>query len=75
MEIEGIWFQLLVNGEKPIEGRKKSPKWENLKIGQEIEVICKETKEIRIFKISHINEYENLEEYLLKEGLHRPCST
>lgn len=71
MEVEKKWFDLLISGEKPIEGRKKSPQWEKLKVNQEIEVTCKETKEIRIFKITHINEYQNLEEYLQKEGLYR----
>jgi len=71
MEVEGIWFDFLVSGIKPIEGRKKSPQWENVKVGQEIEVTKKETREIRIFRVTHVNEYENLREYLEKEGLHR----
>lgn len=71
MEVEGKWFDLLVKGEKPIEGRKKSPKWEKIKIEQNIQITCKETGEIRTFKVTHINEYDTLEEYLQKEGLYR----
>lgn len=71
MEVEERWFRLLVSGEKPIEGRKKSPTWEKIKVDQEIVVICKETCEVRRFIVTHINEYKTLEEYLIQEGLHR----
>lgn len=71
MEVEGIWFKHLVSGLKPVEGRKKSAKWEKLKVGQVLEVRCKETQEVRLFKISHINEYNNVVDYLIGEGLNR----
>jgi ASC-1-like (ASCH) protein len=71
MEVQSIWFDLLVSGVKHIEGRKKTPKWEKLTVGQIIEVTCKETQETRLFKITHINEYDNLIDYLIIEGLHR----
>lgn len=71
MEVEGIWFDLLVSGAKPIEGKTKSPKWENLKPGQLITITNKETHETRLFYITHINEYNNLVDYLVVEGLDR----
>lgn len=71
MEVEGIWFDLLVSGVKPIEGRKKTPKWEKLKVDQTLEVTRKETQEVRLFKITHINEHDSLMKYLITEGLHR----
>ena len=71
MEVEERWFRPLVSGKKPIEGRKKTPTWEKITVGQEIDLTCKETVEIRPFVVTHINEYENLEEYLQKEGLQR----
>lgn len=71
MEVNERWFNLLVSGRKPVEGRKKSLRWEKLIPGQLIELTCKETREIRTFRITHINEYENLEQYLCREGIHR----
>ena len=44
MEVEGIWFDFLVIGLNPIEGRKKTPEKAMLKVGQTLEVTCKETR-------------------------------
>lgn len=71
MEVQGIWFDLLVSGIKPIEGRKKTTKWAMLRVNQILEATCKETREVRLFRITHINEYEDLIEYLICEGLNR----
>ncbi len=71
MEVQGIWFSLLVSGIKPIEGRRKSLKWANLRTGQIIPVTHRETGEIRMFVITHINDYENLLEYLQREEIYR----
>lgn len=71
MEVEGRWFDVLVSGEKPVEGRKKSPKWERILVGEEMDLKKKETGEVRRFRVTHINEYENLREYLEKEGIDR----
>lgn len=71
MGVEQRWFNHLVSGLKPIEGRKKSKTWENLKVGSLIIIKCDQTNERRQFIVTHINEYDNLEQYLLTEGIDR----
>ena len=65
------WFDKIVSGDKPIEGRKKSPKWEKIKVNQILNIKCDETGEIRKFLVTHIVEYDNLKQYLICEGIDR----
>lgn len=71
IEVEQPWFNEIISGRKPIEGRKKSPTWAKVKIDQKVVLKCTETGEERFFRITHINEYPTLKDYLIGEGLNR----
>lgn len=62
IECEEPWFSLIQAGIKPVEGRKNSPKYQNLKTGDVIEFYLGEKKFQAI--IIDIVLYSSLEGYL-----------
>lgn len=69
IEITKRWYDKIISGEKMIEGRKKSPKWAALKVGQVVILKCVETGHSRLARIPYIHEYNSLEDYLRIEGV------
>ena len=67
MEVSEPWYTFLCSGEKKVEGRKKSPKWANVKVGQFLMLSC-ENRSCWML-ITAIREYPSLGEYLLTEGV------
>jgi ASC-1-like (ASCH) protein len=63
------WFSLLRSGQKPVEGRKNSPLFQKIKVGDCIEFFEGE----KSFKalVTGINKYSSVEEYLSTERLER----
>ncbi len=66
---EEPWFSLLKNGQKPVEGRKNSPFYQAIKVGDSIEFFLGANS----FQMSvvGINHYASLKEYLEVESLAR----
>lgn len=42
MEVSEPWFTLIYSGLKLVEGRKNSPKWSKIKVGDKIKIINEE---------------------------------
>ena len=61
------YFDLIKEGKKTIEGRKNSIKYHNLKVGNEI--LFNYNDETCLTRITKINKYTNIREYLELEGL------
>jgi len=56
------WFSLIREGIKPVEGRKNSPKYQNIRVGDPIEFT--NGKESFLTKVVAIRSYTSLEDYL-----------
>ena len=67
IDIQEPWFSFIRNGLKKVEGKKGSPKWVNLKVGDKIKFINKNSSFIA--KIIRINRYCTLDDYLTNETL------
>lgn len=63
------WYSFLKNGQKPVEGRKNSKSFAQIKIGDQIEFYLGDKS--FVMQVVYINKYESVEEYLEKEGLNR----
>lgn len=42
MDVQNSWFDLIVSGLKPVEGRKMSPTWRDIQMGDRIILKCAE---------------------------------
>ena len=62
------WFSCLKQGVKPVEGRKNSPKYQNLQVGDNITFHCEEQEEFSVV-ITKIETFKSIEEYLESVGL------
>lgn len=71
VEISDPWWSKIKSGEKCLEGKKGSPKWKPLKIGDIVRAINSETRESFMRVIWKINEYSDLNIYLQTEGIER----
>lgn len=79
MEISEPYFSFIKNGIKKVEGRKISPTWKNLRIGNELVINCKtRPKPPFLVKIKNIRYYypnseieDPLTTYLICEGLNQ----
>ena len=69
IDIQEPWFSLIRDGKKKVEGRKGSPKWNNLKAGDTVSFV--NNNESFLAKIIGINKYSSLEEFLTTETLSR----
>lgn len=63
------WFSLLRSGKKPVEGRKNSPLYQRIKVGDSIEFFC--GRESFVALVVGINRYTSVAEYLEHETLAR----
>ncbi len=63
------WFSLLKNGQKPVEGRKNSPLYQKIKVGDHI-IFFEGSKSFEAL-VTGINKYNSVEEYLKSETLER----
>ena len=73
-------FDLIKSGKKTVEGRKNNEKYQEYKVGDYIKFYCErkqgcKKKEYLLVKITKINKYKTVEDYLRKETLKRalPC--
>jgi len=64
------WFSFIESGRKKVEGRKRSEKWKNIKVGDTIKMFCGEPS-YRFFyvQVKNIRLYPDLKSYLICEGL------
>ena len=63
--VDEIWFDMIKNKEKTIEGRLRKYGVENLKIGDDILFVCKENiNKNMLKKVSNIWNYNNCIDYL-----------
>lgn len=68
-DVEKEWLDHLVTGRKTVEGRKASPRWITVKVGETIELTCKaEPDRKEYFKVRSVRYYKDLTEYLETEG-------
>lgn len=67
MHVSEPWFTYLMSGEKKVEGRKATPKWSALNVGQLISLT--NGTQTATFRITGIREYDSIEDYLIHEGL------
>lgn len=56
------WFTLILEGKKPLTGRKNSPKYQHLRPGDEVELYWKD-QSFRA-KIADIKHFKSIEDYL-----------
>ena len=63
------WFSLIRQGKKPVEGRKATEQYSRIKAGDTIQFFC--GSESFECKVTGINKYLSLEEYLRNETLER----
>lgn len=66
MELQKTYFDLMIKGDKTIEGRKASPTWKVLQPNTYIDVKCATTGRIRKFFIISIDICKDIYEYLDK---------
>ena len=73
-------FDLIKSGKKTVEGRKNNEKYQEYRVGDYIKFYCDKKrgcrkKEYLLTKITKINKYKTVEDYLRKETLKRalPC--
>jgi ASC-1-like (ASCH) protein len=77
IDISEPYFSLIHSGLKPVEGRKMTPKWMTLSIGDILKVINpnKTPYYVRIIKINYYQpkcgEFDPLTNYLICEGLNQ----
>lgn len=69
IEVQEPWFSLLRSGIKKVEGKKGSPKWAYLQVGDWVRFV--NNNESFIAKIVKINKYFSLEDFLTIETLER----
>jgi ASC-1-like (ASCH) protein len=69
MDVAEPYFSLIKMRKKPVEGRKLSPTWSKIKVGDIITMTCNSS----YFNVlvTGINKYNSLKEYLLGETLQR----
>mgnify|MGYP002347302458 CR=1 FL=1 len=58
MDVSDPWWTLIYNGLKPIEGRKNSPKWSKIKVGDIIKMVNGDR--YYFTQVIKINEYPSL---------------
>lgn len=63
------WFSLLKSGKKPVEGRKNSPYYQKIRVGDTIEFF--EGSRNFFCQVEGINHYLSIEDYLTQETLER----
>lgn len=74
MIVDDVWWAALANGIKTIEGKKNSPTWGHLRIGDVLILIAKNSRErfsARIVDIRYYGGADPLRTYLEHEGLRR----
>jgi ASC-1-like (ASCH) protein len=59
------WNHFIFNGQKTIEGRKNTPKWGSVKVGDQMII------ENIIFIVVRVTKYPSIKEYLENEGLEK----
>lgn len=66
------WFSLIREGRKPVEGRKCSPSWSGVSVG-DVLVFQNgdESFRARVVKVNHYDAPDALQKYLQGEGLDR----
>ncbi len=57
------WFSLIRKGIKPVEGRKNSPKYQGIRVGDVLKFTC--NNDHFFVQVTEIRSYASLEEYLL----------
>lgn len=60
------WLGYLVDGQKPVEGRKGSPKWQKIRTGDYI--IFYDVKAYK-FQVTDFKTYDSIRSYLQHEGV------
>ena len=78
--VECPTFDLIKSGKKTVEGRKNNEKYQEYRVGDYIKFYCDKErgcrkKEYLLTKITKINKYKTVEDYLRKETLKKalPC--
>lgn len=69
LSLKQNYFDAIKAGIKTVEGRLNKEKSHNLKPGDPIEFICKETGELLNCTITHLHTYPSFEAMLKSEGL------
>ena len=69
MEIQQPWFDYIISGRKKVEGRKGTPGWRKLKVGQQLQISEPSTNKSATVLITDIRQYSTLEQYLNAEGV------
>lgn len=69
MEVIEPWFSQIRTGTKRVEGRKNSPTWRHLDVGQKLTIKNPLTKESFPVEITKLTEYPCLEDFLVQEGV------
>lgn len=71
-ECSEIWFKLIKEGKKPVEGRKSSKTWSGIKVGDIVSFVNGSNKsETFLALIIGINKHKNATEFVKRETLER----
>lgn len=69
MSVKNPWYGKIKRKEKVLEGRKARGSWSFIRIGMFGYITC--DSESILVKVTKINYYDTLEEYLITEGIYR----
>lgn len=69
MEVIEPWFSQIRTGSKRIEGRKNSPTWRGLDVGQKLTIKNPVSKESFPVEITKLTVYPTLQDFLIQEGV------
>lgn len=65
LNVEEPWRSFIFTGQKTIEVRKNTPKWESVKVGDQMII------DNMIFIVTRVGNYPSIKEYLEAEGLEK----
>ena len=69
MRLQRRWFDAIVFHGKTVEGRKESPRWTGIKIGDIIRFISDEKNNTIKKRVIAVRKYDTITEFLEHEGL------
>lgn len=71
LEVEKRWYDAIGEDLKTIEGRKGSPTWTQVEVGDVFTITSPKAAVGFLMQVNQIVSYPSIEEYLIQEGLRR----
>lgn len=67
--IKNVWFRLILIGKKTVEGKKNSPSWSGVRVGDYLKFTDESNGDSITKMVDHISYYPDVASYLADEGL------